>query len=135
MSGSDCSTAKRDAAIVGLLKETTIRAAARHANIGEATLRRWLREDEEFKAEYSAVRAEVLAQALNQLRMGALEAVVALRSIVASEDAPPRVRVSASRAILGSLLRGVQIEKTAQRICGQVERVTVVRFDEEDEQR
>lgn len=111
MTATDRSSAKRDAAILGLLEETTICAAAERAGIGEATLRRWLRENDEFKKQYVTARKEVFAQALNQLRQGALEAAITLREIAADETAPPLVCASASLAILNSLLKGMGMEK------------------------
>ena len=100
--------------------------------IGEATLRRWLREDDEFKKQYLSAREEVFAQALNQLRQGALEAVAALREIVADREASLRVRVSASQAIVKSLLKGMGMEKVVPLLCDLKKALVIVRFGEQD---
>lgn len=132
MNASDRSTAKSDAAIIALLEESTIRSAAIRSGIGEATLRRWLREDTGFKTRYLAARSEVFSQALNQLRQGAIQAVETLRSIIASGEIPPRVRVSAAQVLLNSLLKGMQIEEIEQRLYRPDNNVIVVHFDEQD---
>ncbi len=43
---------KREVAIAALLSRPTIEEAAQLAGIGEKTLRRWLRDDADFKAAY-----------------------------------------------------------------------------------
>jgi hypothetical protein len=50
------SAAVRDRAILALLSERTLTAAAAKAGIDESTLRRWLARDGEFQAAYPAAR-------------------------------------------------------------------------------
>ena len=131
MNDPDRSTAKHHNAILALLEETTIAAAADRVGIGEATLRRWLREDDEFKTEYRTAKSEVFSQALNQLRQGATEAIRALREIVTDAETAPRVRVSAAQVLLNALLKGIQTEEIEERLTDLESRV-VIQIDEQD---
>ena len=131
MNDSDRSPAKYQKAILALLEETTVASAAHRAGIGEATLRRWLREDESFKSEYRTARAEVFSQAINQLRQGASEAIQALRDIVSNLETAPRVRVSAARVLLSSLLKGIQTEEIEERVTDLETRI-IVHYDQQD---
>ena len=53
------SGALREAAILALLSEKSIQSSAERCGVSKRTLRRWLTEDDEFKAEYEAARRAV----------------------------------------------------------------------------
>lgn len=92
------SEATREAAILALLRERTISAAAESAGIGERTLRRWLLEDAEFKAEYEAARRSVFDQAMGRVHSLTGKAVDALEELLAATDSP-NVRLGAARTV------------------------------------
>lgn len=132
MIDSERSTAKRDAAIISLLKETTIRAAAKRVGIGEATLRRWLRSDCEFRSAYIEARHEAFSLAIAQLRMGASEAATFLRETLADESESSKLRLACAKTILSTLPRGFQLEEDRTHSPGEDSPLVVLRFDRDD---
>ena len=56
----------REAAIVALLSEPTIVAAAARVGMGESTLRRWLAEDAAFQAEFEMARHATFEAAISR---------------------------------------------------------------------
>ena len=54
-------TPGQERAIRPMLTERSIAAAARQANVGQSTLRRWLREDDNFQNKLRQLREEALA--------------------------------------------------------------------------
>ncbi len=91
--------AVRDRAITALLAERTIVRAARRTGVSERTLRRWLVQDEEFKAAYTAARCGVFDDAMNRIQVAMAPAVNTLEDLLAAGQ-PPAVRLGAARAIV-----------------------------------
>ena len=58
----------RARAILALLSEQTISKAATKAGVSEKTLRRWLADDEAFKAEYAAARRKTTPPTPRRIR-------------------------------------------------------------------
>ena len=93
-------TLRQKRAIVELIRGPTVEAAARAANVGYSTLRRWLKEDDEFRQEYRAAVSELIEDATLQARQSLAPALSALREIVEDGEYPAAVRVQASRSLL-----------------------------------
>ena len=108
-------TRKQDAAIGALLSQATISAAAESVGIGEATLRRWLK-NPDFLAAYGASRREAVSQAVGQLQAACSVAVLALTDISQDVSCPASARVSAARTVLELALKGVELENLAVRV-------------------
>lgn len=88
--------------------------AARTAGVSERTVQRRMA-DPEFRARVDDARGDVLGRCLDVLGAGALEAAIVLRQITMDGNEPSTVRVSASRALLGSVLQWRdQIELSAR---------------------
>src|SRR5687768_1104504 len=68
----------QERAILALLQEPTVAAAAEACGVGEATLARWLRLPA-FQAEYRAARRQVVEHGLSQLQQLTSEAAATLR--------------------------------------------------------
>lgn len=109
--------AKQEKALAALLSQPTVPAAARACGSSEATLFRYLRDDN-FKAHYRRARAEVVEHAISQLQRDCSVASQALREICASKEAPASARVAAARAILDGAVRGVELQDMAARLEG-----------------
>src|ERR1044071_3708787 len=90
---------QQEAAIVGLLTQSTIEEAAKSAGISTVTLWRWL-QDSGFQNEYRRARRQAMGQAAAQLQQASSAAVGALREIVEDDKAPSSSRVIAARVIL-----------------------------------
>lgn len=107
---------REEQALVALLTEPTIEAAATACGIGERTLRRWLA-DPDFAAAYAAARRDVLRQGIGAL-VGALpEAVRVLRETMNGADVPAQVRVSAARVVVGGWSDAWQADGIEERLA------------------
>ena len=92
------SDAVRERAILALLSEKTLGAAAGKCGVNEKTLRRWLAGDEAFKKAYTEAR-----QATFEAGMGRIQALTA-RAVETLEDLldatqSPNVRLGAARTV------------------------------------
>ena len=82
---STASLLARTAPIAALLESPSIAAAARKAEVGESTLRQWLREDEDFQAMLRLTRHETLSHVTTRLQQEAEKAVDAASTMIASK--------------------------------------------------
>ena len=107
-------TRNQDAAIGALLSQPTVIAAAQVVGIGEATLRRWLK-DRGFLTAYRAARRQALEHSLALLQKAGSEAEEALQqSLQATSE---RVRLRAACSILDYSLKGVELLGLEERIA------------------
>jgi hypothetical protein len=90
--------AVRQKAIVGLLSEPTIGAAAAVAGVSERTLRRWLTDDAEFKAQYEEARQATFLASISRIQALAGKAADALEDLLAAKE-HPSVRLGAARTV------------------------------------
>lgn len=109
--------AKQEKALAALLSHPTVPAAAKACGSSEATLFRYLR-DENFKAHYRRALAEVVEHAISQLQRDCSVASRALREICESREAPASARVAAARAILEGAVKAVELQDMAARLEG-----------------
>ena len=91
-------------------------AAARAAHVGYSTLRRWLKEDEEFQREYRAAVSQLVEDATTQARQSLAPALSALREIVEDGEYPAAVRVQACRSLLEYGLKFTERADVQQRL-------------------
>jgi hypothetical protein len=92
------SDAVRERAIVALLSENSITAAADRCEVNEKTLRRWMADDEAFKQDLATARRAMFETAMNRLQPLAAQAVDTPATLMA-EGAPPSVRLGAARTV------------------------------------
>ena len=97
---------KQDAAIGALLSQPTISAAAESVGIGEATLRRWLK-DAGCLAAYRGARRDALEHCVALLQKAGSDAVEALRQSLQARS--EGVRLRAACAILDYSMKGVEL--------------------------
>lgn len=90
-------TERQRRALAALLAAPTAKEAAKIANVGERTLKRW-RTLPAFQHAYRAAQSELLESAVCQSRQHLTGALSALADITADANAPPAARVSAARA-------------------------------------
>ena len=104
---------KQGAAIGALLAQPTISAAAESVGIGEATLRRWLK-DVGFLAAYRGARRDALEHCVALLQKAGSDAVEAMqKSLQATSEG---VRLRAACAILDYSMKGVELLDLEERI-------------------
>jgi hypothetical protein len=103
MPGGRRSDAARERAVLALLNRPTVEQAAAEAGVSERTLRRWLREDAEFRAAYAEARSAAVDDALRQLQRGA---GIAVRALVRhAKDTDAGISIRAAQALLDQLGR------------------------------
>ncbi len=93
------SEAVREQAILALLSEKTIGAAALQCSVNERTLRRWLTDDETFKAEYDAARTATFQAGISRVQAMSAKAVDTLEDLLDAEKYPA-VRLGAARTVV-----------------------------------
>lgn len=114
---------REEAAIAALLLLPTIKAAAKHAAISEATLRRWMA-DPGFAEAYRAERRAALERATGQLQAAAVDAAVVLRLVARDVAAPAAARVTAASRILELAYRASELEDFEGRITELEQSIT-----------
>jgi transposase-like protein len=108
-------TRKKDVAIMALLTEPTIAAAAKKTGVAEATLFRWLRLHE-FQESYKEAKRQAVGAAIACLQRASSDAVAALQEITNDKEAPATSRVSAARSILELAVRAIELEDVLLRL-------------------
>ncbi len=109
-------TRKRQLAIAALLQQPTVKDAAAVAGVGEATLIRWLGQDNNFKLEYRQARRRILDQAITNLLQATGSAVETLMEIMMDKDKPPSSRVVCAKSILDIALKSVELNDMVARV-------------------
>ena len=89
----------RDKAILALLSEKNLTAAAKKTGVGERSLRRWLAEDPTFKAEYDAARLLAFTTARHRIQQLTGRAVDVLGELLDARK-HPSVRLGAARSVV-----------------------------------
>ena len=92
-------TGKQEKALAALIRAPTRAKAAEAAGVGVSTLRRWMREDANFRAAYKEALAELLEDASAQAKQNLTRALDVLAEIMESGE-NAQVRISAARSAL-----------------------------------
>jgi uncharacterized protein YggE len=105
----------QERAIISLLSEPTLKAAAASAGISETTLWRWLK-DTDFARAYREARRETIEQATAQLQALASEAVRTLGQILRDDNVAPHVRASAAARVLALAYKSRELDDLESRL-------------------
>lgn len=97
-------TSRQEKALASLIRAPTRAAAAKEAGVGISTLRRWMRDDTEFRSAYRAALDELLQDASAQSKQNLTKALDVLAEIMESGE-NSQVRISAARSTLEFLLK------------------------------
>ncbi len=95
---NDGLTPSQERAIEALFASRSIAAAARKAGVGESSLRRWLRQDDNFQNKLRRIREEALSHAALQLQQGVSSAVGTLYDLIQRDKRIEPGRASLIRA-------------------------------------
>ena len=106
---------KKDQAIVALITEPTMKAAADKIGITTPTLYKWLKLPE-FRSAYMEAKREAVSVAITRLQQAATEAVETLRAVMNDPNKPASARVGAARSILEMAIKAIEIEDLEVRI-------------------
>ena len=104
---------KQDKAILALLTESIVEAAARSADVAPATIWRWSQQPE-FKSRLRDARRAVVEGAIGRLQQAAAEAVETLRRNLTCGT--PSVEVRAATAILDQAIKAVELFDVVERV-------------------
>ena len=104
---------KQDRAIIALLTEPTVEAAARSADIAPATIWRWAQQPE-FKSRLRDARRAVVEGAVGRLQQAATEAVDALQRNLTCGT--PSVEVKAATVILDQAIKAIELFDVVERV-------------------
>ena len=83
-----------------MLTARSVAAAARQADVGQSTLRRWLREDDNFQNELCQYREEALSHASLLLQQGCAMAVSIMYELIAADAPVPSGKVTLIRTAI-----------------------------------
>lgn len=109
-------TAKQRKAISALLRSPTIEAAAQEAQIGYSTLRRWLKEDDDFRREYERELAGLVSDAAALAKKNMSPALATMREVLEDHYTSDSIRIQAGRALMDYALKLVEITDVMSRI-------------------
>lgn len=98
-------TRRQERAIVALLEQPTVEAAARVAGIGTVTLGRWMKRPD-FQERFREARGRILDSTVLRLQNASGEAVEALRRAMSSGN--PVAEVRAAEIVLEQVFRTVE---------------------------
>lgn len=106
-------TRRRDQAVVALLREPTIGEAARAIGVGEATLGRWL-QDDDFRTAYQDACRQLFDHTLAELQRATNEAVQTL--VRTLRCGTPSVELKAAEGVLRWADRAVELADIQERL-------------------
>jgi len=106
---------KKEATILALVSNPTIREAAQVVGVSETTIYRWL-QDPEFERNYRNARTQVVRHAIAALQGACSQAVEVLKEVMTNTESPATTRVTAARAVLEMSIKAVEIEDLQARV-------------------
>ena len=124
---------KKEQAIAALLSQRSIEEAARTADIGLNTLRRWLKEPE-FEAAYRKARKTAFGQSIAWLQHASSAAVSVVLKIMVDPNAPVSARLRAADIVLARSAKALELEEVEARVS-ELERAKRKRRSEPPEDR
>ena len=102
-------------AVLAVITAKTMDEAASQAGVDIKTLWRW-RKNPLFVAAVDAARRDLMTKAADHLRLGAVEAVAALRRVLADKETAAPVVVQAASAILSHAIKVVELSDVTARL-------------------
>jgi len=115
-------SAPRRRTIAALLEQRDVRAAARAAKIGEATLHRWLAEPA-FRAELYVAEGALIDAAVRRLLQNQDAAMSTILVIMADSTQPASVRLKAAVAVVDFMLKLRDLRNVEERLTALEARI------------
>lgn len=103
----------KEKVLIALVETSSIREAAKKSGIGEATIYRYL-QDEEFLAEYRNARRQTVETAIAQMQNAASEAVERLKELQYCEN--PAVAARCAQIIFENSVKGLETTDVLERL-------------------
>ena len=108
-------TTKQNKTIEALLLTNTIDRAAKRANVSEASIYRWMKQ-ESFQTALRKARRDILAHTTTRLQQMSVRALDTLENVMDDQKASSASRVSASRLAMEMMYRGAAIDDIIERL-------------------
>jgi hypothetical protein len=109
-------TTRQHQCLDALLSHPTIAHASKQVGVNERTVRRWLRDDADFKRAYLEARRAITYQAICVCQQYASHAAALLIKIASDEAQPGGARMAALTKVLDYAKEGLVSEDMQQRI-------------------
>jgi len=106
---------KKEMAVIALLTEPSIPKAAARVGISEATLWRWM-QDDDFQELYREAKRRAVGQAIARIQQATTLAVDTLEAVMTNKKAPAMAKVLAAKTVLETAIKAVEIEELEARI-------------------
>lgn len=107
--------AKQELALRAIISHPTLKEAARAAGVSDATLWRYM-QDEEFSKRLREARRDALSHTAVRIQQASSEAVTVLRDVMLKEDSPASARITAARTLLDYSFRVVELDEIKAQI-------------------
>jgi hypothetical protein len=107
-------------ALAALVEHPGIPEAAAAIGVHHQTLRQWLREEPKFRAEYAALRRQLLGETLHRVQAECARAVATLGELL-KDDHPGAVRCRAALGVLQVALRGTEALDCVDEVDGMMQ--------------
>lgn len=108
-------TPKQSKALIALLSEPTVEAAAKKSGVSERAIYNWLAEPG-FSEAYRVARREAVSQAIANIQRASSEAVKVLEEVMKNTAEKGTTRVSAAKTIIETAFKAIELEDLTQRI-------------------
>ena len=109
-------TRAQEGAILALLTEPSISAAATKASVGERTLHNWLKHDRDFMSEYRRARRDAFSQAIGLTQRAAAAAVGTLLRVMHDSGSSASARVAAASQVLKFARESIELDDLSVRV-------------------
>lgn len=106
---------RKSKAILALLSQPTIEAAAQEVGVTRKTLHQWLKDDD-FKTKLQEAKKETVGHVTMRLRVSMSEAIDTLIEVMRDPESSANARVSAAKTILESGLKAHELEDLATKL-------------------
>jgi hypothetical protein len=106
----------REKAIAAILQTPNVVEASLASGVPERTLHRWIKTDEEFKAQLEEAKRSLVESAVNQLRLSIRGCVDVLVELAQDRSQPGAVRCSAARAVISLTLEVTSLVEIENRL-------------------
>ena len=107
---------RQQVALAALVKEPSVRAAARSCGISEASIYRWRQHDPAFKEALRAARWGALEDSRRRVEAAADTATETLLDVMRDKKAPASARVAAARTLWGLVRSNYDYDETMEMI-------------------
>src|SRR5262245_30669283 len=107
-------TARQAKTLAALLRHPSVRSAAQAVKVPERTVRSWLRDNADFRKEYTRLAGELMETGLRNVQALTGQAAQVLRRALRCSDA--KVSVRAALGILDRAVRAAELLELSERV-------------------